>query len=129
VRALGLPYSFIDIGWWMELALPYPHGATVAGPPMITNMRRRLYGAGDVKSAVTDSGRLAELLTRVLLDPRTENQAVFCWEDEVTQNEIWAIAAREANERAAILDTRVLVRAPRVVLLRRLADLGFEGIR
>jgi uncharacterized protein YbjT (DUF2867 family) len=129
VRALGLPYTFIDIGWWMELTLPYPRGATVAGPPMITNMRRRLYGAGDVKSAVTDSGRLAELLTRVLLDPRTENQAVFCWEDEVTQTEIWAIAAREANERAAILDTRVLVRAPRVVLLRRLADLGFEGTR
>jgi uncharacterized protein YbjT (DUF2867 family) len=113
VRSLGLPYTFIDIGWWMESALPYPSGSAAAGPPVISDMRRRVYGAGDVKSALTDIGRLAELFSRILLDPRTENRKVFCWEDQVTQNEVWAIAEREADEGAAILDTRIPVRALR----------------
>jgi hypothetical protein len=58
---------------------------------------------------VTDLARVPELLVRILQDPRTEGQTVFCCEDEVTQQQVWAIAAREADEGTAILDTQIFV--------------------
>jgi hypothetical protein len=108
VRALGVPYTFVEAGRWAPLALPYPSGADGRGS-RTASASRRVYGAGVTKCAVMDAGRLAELLVRILLDPRAENQTVFCWEDEVTQNETWAIAAREADEGPEISELREIV--------------------
>jgi hypothetical protein len=74
---------------------------------------RIVYGDGETKSAVTDLARVPELLVRILQDPRTENKTVFCWEDEVTQNEAWAIAVREAPEGRKLLEARVNVSVTR----------------
>jgi hypothetical protein len=103
IRTLGVPHTFVEIGWWAQAALPFPTDSQNPTAPFL----RRVIGRGDKKSAVTDLAHIAELLERILLDPRTENKTVFCWEDEVTQNEAWDIAAREADEGAAILATRV----------------------
>jgi hypothetical protein len=108
VRALGVPYTFVQAGRWAHLALPSPRGAEV-GDGRATAVSRRVHGSGDTACAVMDTGRLAELLVRILLDPRTENQTVFCWEDEVTQNEAWAIAAREVDEGPEICKLREMV--------------------
>jgi hypothetical protein len=84
------------------MALPYPRGTDHVGGPW-ASYSRRVHGGGDKKSAVTDPAHIADFLARILPDPRTENQTVFCWEDEVTQNEVWQIAAREADEGAEII--------------------------
>ncbi|KAL5495816.1 hypothetical protein ACEPAI_1280 [Sanghuangporus weigelae] len=96
VKESGIGYTFIDVGWWMQLSPPFMHlidKAKVPYPRLIRTYGSR-FGTGDVKCAVTDSRDIGKFVARIIVDERTLNRYVFCWVQEVTQNELFAIAER-----------------------------------
>lgn len=52
------------------------------------------YGDGDKKSAITDLNHVGDFAARIVADERTLNKWVYVWEDELTQAEAWATAAK-----------------------------------
>ena len=96
VQHLGLDYTFIDVGWWMQLYLPLPLRSSSGVTPGALKMSRHVYGGGDSRTLLTDLNHIGAYVARILLDPRTLGQAVQVWEDERTQQE-----AREVGERVS----------------------------
>jgi len=128
IQEIGLGYTFIDVGWWTQLLFPTTDPATEA-------LRFDLYGTGDVKTAVTDRGDIGRFVARIITDSRTLNQYVFCWAEETTQNEVFALAKRVSQKKIDV--TRVpeeVVKANArekdsvtVVLAQYLLSLWFRG--
>jgi hypothetical protein len=98
VKSLGIPYTFIEVGWWMEFILPRP----VSANDMWTGPSWRLYGNGDTPVALTDLDRIPDFVARIVQDERTLNKVVFASENETAQNEAWEYAAK-SPEAAEIL--------------------------
>ena len=94
IKQLGLNYTFIHVGWWMQLYLPLPLRSKASAG--VLKMSRNIYGAGDDKNMVTDLNNIGTWVARIIADPRTINKLVQIWEDEVTQ-----IEAREIGERVS----------------------------
>ncbi|KAJ8455414.1 hypothetical protein ONZ51_g12470 [Trametes cubensis] len=107
IKEVGVPYTFIDVGWWMQLSLPLPERS---GGPMKTRSHT-VYGPGNDKTLVTDLKHIGTYVARVVADPRTLNQAVIIWEDEVTQLEAHEIGERVSGEGDALKAKRVYVSA------------------
>lgn len=62
--------------------------------PGLADLSKTIYGTGDVKSATTDYRDIGKYVARIISDDRTLNKYIFCWGDEYTQNEIFALAER-----------------------------------
>ncbi|KAI0364826.1 NAD-P-binding protein [Pilatotrama ljubarskyi] len=92
IKELGVPYTFIDVGWWMQLSLPLPSRSKASRK----ESTYELHGDGTKKMLVTDLRHIGAYVARIIADPRTLNQAVIVWEDEVTE-----LQAREIGERAS----------------------------
>ncbi|KDQ16672.1 hypothetical protein BOTBODRAFT_30591 [Botryobasidium botryosum FD-172 SS1] len=92
IQEIGLNYTVVSVGWWMQLLLPSATSGTI-------------YGSGDVKTAVTHRSDIGKLTARVIADPRTINKYVFCWAEETTQNEAFALAERTTGKKIDV--TRV----------------------
>ncbi|GJJ09953.1 hypothetical protein Clacol_004177 [Clathrus columnatus] len=93
IKDLGIGYTFIDVGWWMELILPYP----IDHPGPMTALSRLFVGSGGVRSSVTRREDIGTFVARILADPRTLNTYIFCHGDVVTMNEVYAIAEKVAK--------------------------------
>ncbi|KAI0918061.1 hypothetical protein AcW1_007035 [Taiwanofungus camphoratus] len=94
IKDLGLGYTFIDVGWWMQLCLP--SSSTVRsymGP-----LSHEFYGAGDKKMLATNADHIGDYVAKIVVDDRTLNQYVIIWEDEVTLAEAWEIAQKVSGE-------------------------------
>ena len=109
IQALGIPYTFIDVGWWMQLAFPSPPAVT-ADRPLLASLNA-VFGSGAKKNALTNLEHVGDYVARVLQDERTINQAVFFWEAEPTAQEIWDAVERTSGDVAAIQAQRRHVRA------------------
>lgn len=107
VKSLGIPYTFIDVGWWMEFILPRP----VSASDIWTGSSWRLYGDGNTPVALTDLDRIPDFVARIVQDERTINKVVFASENEATQNEAWEYAAK-SPEAAEILKKKNPVGTP-----------------
>lgn len=94
IKELGIDYTFIDVGWWMDLILPHP--SDHQGP--VADISRIYVDTGDVKTAVTSRADIGHFVARILADPRTLNSYVFCHAEEVTKREAYRIA-EEVNEK------------------------------
>jgi len=86
VREAQIPYTFIDVGWWFQLALPKE------------NMFENRYGNGDVTTALTDLRDIGKFVAKILLDDRTIGNYVFIWGEELSQNEIEKIANKYSKK-------------------------------
>lgn len=77
----------------MQATLPYakPSQALNLG---LFEFSEYKYGAGDVKTAVIDISDVGKFVARIIADDRTLNKYVFCWSEEVTQNEALALVKR-----------------------------------
>ncbi|KAL5514229.1 hypothetical protein ACEPAG_2317 [Sanghuangporus baumii] len=91
-KDIGINYTFIDVGWWMQITPPF---IDIKFPSSVMKkaMMSRI-GSGDVKCAVTDNRDIGKFVARIISDDRTLNQYVFCWTQEVTLNETIALAER-----------------------------------
>lgn len=97
VRELKLPYTYINVGWWMDIIIPTPS-------------ERHLHwfiGAGNVKTAVTSKTDIGRFVARIIDDPRALNAQVFCYGDEVSLNEIYDTAERISGKDMRYLRTIV----------------------
>ena len=113
--SLGLPYTFIDVGWWMQLYLPLPLRSQA--PHLMKEMGWSMYADGAARSLVTHREHIGTYVARILADPRTLNHAVMVWEDEVRQSDAHALGERLAGlgEGDALRETRIVVS---VILVR-----------
>jgi hypothetical protein len=100
IHELGLPYTFIDVGWWKQLTFPYP--PSFSGNffvPLLYNY----CGDGKTPVLVTDREVIGDFVGRIIKDDRTLNKYVIVYEDEVTWEEVWRIAEEVSPEGAEIL--------------------------
>jgi len=88
VKNSGIPYTFIDVGWWYQVALP---GGVI----------KHRYGNGDVKTAFTDSNDIGKFVAKILSDDRTIGKYVFIWGEELSQNEIISVANKYSKTEVA----------------------------
>lgn len=108
VRELGVPYTFIHVGWWMQLVFTHP--ANSPTDTWVAKMSRERHGDGNVKTAVTSFDDIGHFVSRIIADPRTINQYVFCWSEEVSLNEVYPVFERLSGQK--LRDLIVPVRIP-----------------
>lgn len=60
----------------------------------LPSLSHRITGSGDVKNATTHIPDIGKYVAEIIDDPRTLNQYVFCWNEELTQKEHWEIARK-----------------------------------
>ena len=106
IKTLGLGWTWIDVGWWLQLALPYPAG--FVGHPIIPQFDK-VIGSGDVPFAVSDLDDIGRIVAQIIQDERTLNKSVFAAAEEVTQQDIWKIAQELSPEGDAIAKRQVSV--------------------
>ncbi|KAI0645185.1 NAD-P-binding protein [Trametes meyenii] len=92
VQDLGIPYTFLDVGWWMQISLPLPKRSDM----YMKTKTHQIYGDGRSRFLVTDLHHIGTYVARIVADPRTLNRAVIIWEDELTQ-----LGAHEIGERVS----------------------------
>lgn len=80
----------------MDLILPHPTSAPAES--FLAQRSRIAGGTGDVKVAFTARDDIARFVVRIIADPRTLNQTVFCYGDEVTLNEVYDAANKVSGE-------------------------------
>lgn len=76
----------------MQLYLPLPLRSAAAAP--VKQLTWQIHGDGQGRTLVTDVYNIGTYVARIIADPRTLNQSVIVWEEEVTQT-----AAHELGER------------------------------
>lgn len=89
-----MPYTFIDVGFWMQITVPPRVGTE--GPS--ANRLREWYGEGNQKTAVVNLSSIGGFVARIIADPRTLNQYVFMCDDEVTMTEVYSIVSQISGE-------------------------------
>ncbi|TRM68620.1 hypothetical protein BD626DRAFT_394932 [Schizophyllum amplum] len=94
-RELGLGYTFIEVGYWYQVLLPYP--PSYAGEPL-ADVSFRFLGSGTVPTAGTDLHHIGDYVALILADARTLNQTVFVWEDHVTEADLFRIAEEKCGD-------------------------------
>ena len=98
-------YTFIDIGWWAQLAVP----GTATAPSQLGPLGDEYYTSDDKPTLLTDVDHIGPWIARIIGDPRTANQYVVVWEDELTLRESREIAEAASGEAEALRAKRVVV--------------------
>ena len=104
MESLGVPHTYIDVGWWMQLYLPVPARAGLS--PDIASLPNTLYDSGSKPNLLTDLRNIGKWVARIVLDERTLNQSVIVWEDHVSQTIAFEISDRVSDEKDAFNTTR-----------------------
>ena len=107
MKELGVGYTFIDVGWWMQLYLPLPLRS--AAPPPLKAMSWSFYGAGQAKNLITNLHHIGTWVAKIIADPRTLNKQVIVWEDEVTQKDAHELGVRLSGDGDALKEKRINV--------------------
>jgi hypothetical protein len=107
IQELGIGYTWIDIGWWKQLMLPHPPSFDAG---WASTLSYRFFADGKQPFAVTDRRMIGDFIGRIIKDDRTLNQYVFCYEEVVTQEQLWKIAEEVCSEGAAIPEKKVQVK-------------------
>ena len=116
VKDLGIGYTIIDVGWWWQFCLPLPlrSGASAYAKAHSWTIN----GDGKHRNLGTNLDHIGTWVARIIVDPRTLNQAVIVWEDEVDINVAHEIGERESGDGDALKAKRIYVSA---LLLRTLS--------
>ena len=80
----------------MEQVFPI-YDTEKASSSILTKFIQTTYDSGNVKNAVTAREDIGLFVERIISDPRTLNRYVFIYGQELTQNEIFAIAKEESG--------------------------------
>lgn len=109
-------YTFIDIGWWMQLAVP----ASSTTPSLLGPLIDEYYSEDDQPMLLTDIDRIGPYVARIVGDARTVNQYVIIWEDELSLRESREIAEAASGEAPTIRARRVVT--DKDTLIQRAAE-------
>ncbi|KAL1694006.1 hypothetical protein GGG16DRAFT_88029 [Schizophyllum commune] len=100
IRELGLGYTVIEVGIWLQVLLPYP--PSYAGRSGIVRLSHTFHEPGEVPTAGTDINNIGAWVTLILADARTLNRTVFVWEAQATQRELYRLAAAKGVDADAL---------------------------
>lgn len=73
-----------------------PSGKTDHG--IFADLNDRIYGDGNVPSAMMDMDDIGIYVAKIIADPRTLNKKVLAYSEVLTQNEVWATVADITGE-------------------------------
>ena len=93
IKELGLPYTIIEVGWWLQQLFPYPHSM-----PYTPLTPKHYVGDRQQKLLVSTLDSIGLFVARIIADPRTLNQIVVVHDGEVTLSETWALGAELTGE-------------------------------
>jgi hypothetical protein len=79
----------------MSGILPWP---TSSEEGLFQKFSWEMFNGGKTQTALTSLARIGDYVARIIEDPRTLNQYVFVWEQELSQKEAWAIATRVSGD-------------------------------
>ncbi|KAM5545173.1 hypothetical protein V8D89_001284 [Ganoderma adspersum] len=99
VKELGVPYTFIDVGLWMQLYLPLPLRSHAPQP--VKEMTWSVYADGSARTLVTHREHIGTYVARILADPRTLDQAV-------RQGDAHALGERVSGDGEALKAKRIV---------------------
>ncbi|PVH91335.1 NAD(P)-binding protein [Periconia macrospinosa] len=92
-----LPYTIIDVGFWHQLSVfSVPSGKLNYG---LLLDHKEIYGDGNTKSLLTDMRDIGSYVAKIIKDPRTLNQKVFTWSDELSQNDVIQMIVQKTGEK------------------------------
>ncbi|THV02730.1 NAD-P-binding protein [Dendrothele bispora CBS 962.96] len=102
VKASGIGYTFIDVGFWYQFHLIFTNKEK-SPVPWLYEGSRYFYNGGTVKTAYTDLEDVGRFTARIVADPRTLNQYVFAWGEEITQQDLLEYARKYGDPNADII--------------------------
>ncbi|EIM88909.1 NAD-P-binding protein [Stereum hirsutum FP-91666 SS1] len=102
VKASGIGYTFIDVGFWYQLHLIYTD-VEKAYVPWLYEASRYVYNDGLVKTAYTDLTDIGRFVARIVADPRTLNHHVFAWGEEITQQDLVNLARKYGDPNVEVI--------------------------
>ncbi len=88
-----MPYTFIEVGCWLQAILPYPYAT-----PENFIVTKTYVGDRQQKVLYTELNSIGTFVARILADPRTLNQTVITSEGEANLNEIYQVANKASGE-------------------------------
>lgn len=97
IRQLYLPYTFLDVGWWYQIAFPrLPSGKIdyVVGLP-----NNDIAGDGNVPSALTDLRDIGKYVAKIIVDERTLNKMVLAYNELWTPNQVYDLLEKMSGEK------------------------------
>lgn len=96
MKQLGLPYTIIDVGWWYQLSVPIlPSGRTDSWS--LTG-KSEIAGDGSKLSALTNLHDIGTYVARIVVDERTLNKYVLCYNEMWPQKQIWDLFEKLSGE-------------------------------
>ncbi|RPD58064.1 NAD(P)-binding protein [Lentinus tigrinus ALCF2SS1-7] len=113
IKQHGIPHTFIDVGWWMQIYLPIPLRSTA--PPEFKSMTHRIVGSGDTPILLTNNNHIGTFVARIIADPRTLDHEVIIWEDQASQLDAQEIGARLSGEGQKLKELYVNITAKEVL--------------
>ena len=93
IKDLGLTYTFVEVGWWLQSLFPYPHST-----PESPLTPKHYAGDRQQKLLVSTIESIGLFMARIVADPRTLNQTVIVYDTEVSLSEAWALGAEMTGE-------------------------------
>ncbi|KAH8823129.1 NAD-P-binding protein [Flagelloscypha sp. PMI_526] len=91
IREQGVGYTFVMIGWWFELLLPY---STSIQANTVESFQNVFKGDGNARLLSTSLHSIGAHVALILADPRTLNQAVIAYDGYPSFKEARSIAER-----------------------------------
>ena len=110
IKELGLNYTIIDVGAWMQVSLPLPERS--AAPLPAKQGSWSIYGTGEAKNLYINLEHIGAWVARIIADPRTLNKQVIVWEEEATQKDLFELGVRFSGDGEALRAKRINVSAP-----------------
>jgi uncharacterized protein YbjT (DUF2867 family) len=96
IKSISLPYTIVDVGWWYQISYPrLPSGKVDYA---ISLPADEIFGTGEQLSALTDLRDVGRYVARIVLDERTVNKYVFCYNEMRSQLDTYAIMERLSGE-------------------------------
>ena len=88
-----MPYTFVEVGWWLHQLFPYPH--SIPGSIVVPK-----HYAGDPhqKTLVSTMDSIGVFMARIIADPPTLNNTVVIHDGEACVAETWEIAEKVTGE-------------------------------
>ncbi|KAI9158085.1 Isoflavone reductase-like protein [Paramyrothecium foliicola] len=87
IKALHLPYTIIDVGWWYQITPPRVPSGRLDGA--LVNPVKEIFADGNVPSGITDTRDIGRYVAKIITDPRTLNKCVFAYSEVLTQQQVW----------------------------------------
>ena len=78
--------------------------------PELIHMSVHFFGDGNVKTAITDLRDVGTFMERIITDSRTLNRYIFCWAEEWTQKELFALGQELSRDEFVKKEVRILFR-------------------